>query len=146
MHAPKFCSQCGEPLRAKRAGLVIGQAICARCATGLRGQRFLKVLCLVLLAAVAFAVGRTSTPPRTVYLIGTPIEPQTASEPSATSAANLSSASQATPSTQSADDIVTICGAPTRSGKPCQRKVKGGGYCWQHRDKHGGKNANSSSQ
>lgn len=26
-----------------------------------------------------------------------------------------------------------ICGAPTKSGKPCQRKVKDGGYCWQHR-------------
>jgi hypothetical protein len=26
-----------------------------------------------------------------------------------------------------------ICGAPTKSGKPCQRKVKDGGYCWQHK-------------
>ncbi|MEW6210375.1 MAG: DUF5763 domain-containing protein, partial [Acidobacteriota bacterium] len=27
----------------------------------------------------------------------------------------------------------SICGARTRSGKPCQRKVQGGGYCYQHR-------------
>jgi hypothetical protein len=26
-----------------------------------------------------------------------------------------------------------ICGAPTRDGTPCQRRVAGGGYCWQHR-------------
>lgn len=24
------------------------------------------------------------------------------------------------------------CGAKTRSGKPCKRKVKGGGFCYQH--------------
>ena len=26
----------------------------------------------------------------------------------------------------------SICGAPTKDGTPCQRKVSGGGYCWQH--------------
>lgn len=25
------------------------------------------------------------------------------------------------------------CGAPTKDGTPCKRKVKGGGYCWQHK-------------
>jgi hypothetical protein len=28
---------------------------------------------------------------------------------------------------------VSICGAPTKSGKPCQRRVRGGGRCYQHR-------------
>jgi hypothetical protein len=27
----------------------------------------------------------------------------------------------------------SICGARTKSGKACRRKVKGGGYCYQHR-------------
>ena len=26
----------------------------------------------------------------------------------------------------------SICGATTKDGTPCQRKVSGGGYCWQH--------------
>jgi len=25
------------------------------------------------------------------------------------------------------------CGAPTKKGGPCQRKVSGGGRCWQHK-------------
>lgn len=25
-----------------------------------------------------------------------------------------------------------LCGAKTKSGKPCKRKVKGGGFCYQH--------------
>jgi hypothetical protein len=106
----------------------------------------LKVISLALLILVAFAIGRYGTPPRTVYLIGTPIEPIATTEPGATSAANASSTLQETHTTNAVDDIVTICGAPTKSGKPCRRKVKGGGYCYQHRDKYGQKNANRHSQ
>ena len=96
-------------------------------------RRFFKVASLLLVVFVAFVSGRYFAPQRTVYLIGTPMEPLATAEanaPSETAAAN------------SADEIVTICGAPTKSGKPCQRKVKGGGYCYQHRDKYGQKNAN----
>ena len=28
---------------------------------------------------------------------------------------------------------VSTCGARTKSGKPCRRKVKGGGFCYQHK-------------
>jgi len=31
-----------------------------------------------------------------------------------------------------ADETVYYCGAPTRKGTPCSRRVKGGGRCWQH--------------
>lgn len=31
-----------------------------------------------------------------------------------------------------ADDPVYFCGAQTKKGTPCSRKVKGGGRCWQH--------------
>ncbi|NNE65942.1 MAG: hypothetical protein HKN33_05190 [Pyrinomonadaceae bacterium] len=30
---------------------------------------------------------------------------------------------------------VSYCGALTKKGKPCSRKVRGGGRCWQHKDK-----------
>lgn len=32
------------------------------------------------------------------------------------------------------EEVTHLCGAPTKSGHPCRRKVKGTtGYCWQHR-------------
>lgn len=31
-----------------------------------------------------------------------------------------------------AEDPVYFCGAQTKKGMPCSRKVKGGGRCWQH--------------
>jgi len=32
-----------------------------------------------------------------------------------------------------ADETVYFCGAPTKKGTPCSRRVKGGGRCWQHK-------------
>ena len=40
---------------------------------------------------------------------------------------NLTSGSQ-----NSALETVYFCGAQTKKGMPCSRKVKGGGRCWQH--------------
>jgi hypothetical protein len=31
------------------------------------------------------------------------------------------------------DEIISICGARTKKGRPCQRRVRGTGRCWQHR-------------
>lgn len=31
------------------------------------------------------------------------------------------------------DETVYFCGAATKKGTPCSRKVKGGGRCWQHK-------------
>jgi hypothetical protein len=143
MPAPKFCSDCGERLDMSRARLLAGRAQCAGCAPRYRLLRCVKVASLALLVIAALAVGRYGTPPRTVYLIGTPIAPIASAEPDTASTANPSTTPDATQANGSADEGVAICGAPTRSGKPCQRKVKGGGYCYQHRDKYGQKNVNS---
>ena len=32
------------------------------------------------------------------------------------------------------DEEVVFCGALTKKGKPCSRRVKGGGRCWQHKE------------
>ncbi|KGL62923.1 DUF5763 domain-containing protein [Polaribacter sp. Hel1_85] len=33
----------------------------------------------------------------------------------------------------SSKNTTTLCGARTKSGKPCKRKVKGGDFCYQHK-------------
>ncbi|HYE15993.1 MAG TPA: hypothetical protein VD968_16245 [Pyrinomonadaceae bacterium] len=30
-------------------------------------------------------------------------------------------------------EVISICGARTQKGAPCQRRVRGTGRCWQHR-------------
>lgn len=31
------------------------------------------------------------------------------------------------------EEAVYFCGAPTKKGTPCSRRVRGGGRCWQHK-------------
>lgn len=31
------------------------------------------------------------------------------------------------------EEVVYVCGARTKKGTPCQRRVRGPGRCWQHR-------------
>lgn len=31
-------------------------------------------------------------------------------------------------------EATSLCGAPTKKGTPCSRRVKGGGRCWQHEE------------
>ena len=142
----KFCSECGAALNARRAYLGWWRASCAVCASDLRRRRFVRAAGLALLMTMSFALGRIATTPRTVYLLGTPIEPLATVAQDAAAAATIPSTTRATRAAGSTDETVSICGAPTKSGKPCQRKVKGGGYCYQHRDRYGPKNANRQSQ
>ncbi|HEY9281988.1 MAG TPA: hypothetical protein VIP46_00905, partial [Pyrinomonadaceae bacterium] len=32
-------------------------------------------------------------------------------------------------------EVVSVCGARTKKGTPCSRRVRGTGRCWQHRGK-----------
>lgn len=139
MTTAKFCSACGELLKAPRAGLALMRAHCGRCAPRFRAWQFLRITNFVLLLVIAFGVGRYLTPQRPHYLIGTPIDPAPA-EPDRDAGHATPTASQAATAAHSADTMAR-CGAPTRSGKPCRRMVRGGGYCYQHRDKNGQRNA-----
>ena len=98
---------------------------------------------------IGYAFGRYNAPRRPFPLLGTPIDPiansNKARETNAQANANNSKAdnsnankSPARPELWTAE-VVKLCGAPTKSGRPCRRKVVGGGYCWQHRDKYGSK-------
>ncbi len=100
------------------------------------------IVAAALCATAGFAVGHFTAEREPFYYIGTPIElGATAIAP----ALNARSSQQTEPSLQREQPAITlgaaegICGARTKSGKPCQRKVKGGGYCWQHREKSGEK-------
>lgn len=47
-------------------------------------------------------------------------------------AANLTTKSAKTKIPEAAEQRVYFCGAPTRKGTMCSRRVKNGGRCWQH--------------
>jgi hypothetical protein len=91
----------------------------------------------VLCAVAGFAIGRYASVPEPFYFIGTPVD-LNADPVAALSNGNDSTGGNATQrqadqlaAPQSAEGV--ICGAHTKSGRPCRRRVKGGGNCWQHR-------------
>ena len=146
MRAVKYCSECGEQLKARRASVLPFGSCCARCAPRFRGARLMLIASLVVCAAGGYTIGRYTTPRQPFYLIGTPIDPNAnRARPPSNQNSALSQAVHEKQVTNS-NAAQGVCGAPTKSGRPCKRKVSGGGYCWQHRDKFGPKKTTASAQ
>src|SRR4051812_43525855 len=74
MRAVKFCSECGEQFKTKRATVLPFRSFCAHCSPRFRGARFMLIAALAVSAAGGYAVGRYTTPRQPFYLIGTPID------------------------------------------------------------------------
>ena len=143
MSAARFCSECGQQLKVKRDSSLPFRSFCARCSPRLKEARLMLIAGAALCAAIGFAIGHFTAGREPFYYIGTPVE--LSANNTAPSLNPPHSSRQIEPSLQSEQPVIGpaagegICGALTKSGKPCQRRVKGGGYCWQHREKLGEK-------
>lgn len=140
MATSRFCCQCGERLKFKRATPLPFHSYCNRCAPRFAHTRLWLIAASALCIVIGFAIGHYSGNHEPFYYIGTPVElSHLAPSPDGASPVQVEAAPRSAKSRSSPGIIYGVCGAPTKSGRPCQRKVKGGGYCWQHRDKFGDK-------
>ena len=147
MRAAKFCSSCGEKLLVSGRSFLPRRTLCTRCALRFPKSTFGIALGVIAIAAAAFIIGRFTAPRRPFYFVGTPVDIRPGQMASTQADVARSQESRA-PASNAPTTGISICGAMTRSGKPCRRKVLGGGYCYQHRhleqkrqeaDKTGGK-------
>ena len=152
MAAARFCSECGERLRVKRPVILTFRSFCPRCSPRFRHIRLMLIAIPFLFAAIGFAIGHYTSAREPFYFIGTPVDlnanrvarsADTNNHFSSPGSDTLPHPEQLVISSSAAE---AICGARTKSGKPCQRKVKGGGYCWQHRDRQAPKKEGSAGQ
>jgi hypothetical protein len=152
MYRPNFCAECGERVERRRR-LWASRRFCAQCARRFRRGRVLRPLGLsVVLVCLGFLlgrVGRTVAPPPLAGREALSLAPlaaggaaKRAGEPLAGRNAQGARAEPSYGPDGSAserptepDEVVSICGARTRKGTPCQRRVRGTGRCWQHRGK-----------
>jgi hypothetical protein len=139
MGAVRFCAKCGFRPVAEPGSLASSGLYCSKCSPQSRRRRFTFIAIAILCAGIGFAAGRYTTIREPLYIIGTPIQlnanriaPPTQSQSFISSVGG----SQQTRSESASTTATAICGARTRLGKTCQRKVKGGGFCWQHRNNH----------
>lgn len=146
MYRPNFCAECGERITRLRWRVWTSRRFCAGCDKRFRRSRLMwPIMLCVALVGLGFVGGRALryAPPPLVIERAAPNAPAL---PSQTTAAGKPTASSmnSNASVYGADgtraerpteaaEIVSICGARTKRGTPCSRRVRGTGRCWQHR-------------
>jgi hypothetical protein len=153
MYKPNFCAECGEKITRTRWRFYTSRSFCHACGGRFRKARLLlPLLTAIVLFFIGLAAGRATRqqpPPLTVQRGELPAAPvltnAAKSNDSTDDEAGTDSSSAPKPepkygpdgtSTERPTDpgeIVSICGARTQKGTPCQRRVRGTGRCWQHR-------------
>ena len=146
MYRPNFCCECGERVARARWRVWTSRRFCAPCARRFRRGR----LGAALVAACAlfgpgFLVGRLTGPTRPPLVVerggaGLAPPPAAAAGPARAGADPKPAPAYGPDGTTNErptdpEEVVYICGARTKKGTPCQRRVRGPGRCWQHRGK-----------
>jgi len=122
LYRPNFCAECGAKILRLRWRLWTNRKFCDACARTLRRQRW---TIAGLITSVIFITG---------LFVGYKLQPSPSpliiqrGEPAA-----IDSNSASTPSQPLTVEEVYICGARTKKGKPCSRRVHGPVRCWQHK-------------
>ena len=132
MYRPNFCAQCGQKVLRLKTRFWTSRRFCDGCARVLRKERFMPwVLTVVLLTSVGYIAGRSRTPaPPPLTIIRRADSPLTSPEDPGPIKPG---AVEAQSSTLSDDEVVYLCGAQTKKGTPCSRRVHGPVRCWQHK-------------
>jgi hypothetical protein len=144
MYRPNFCADCGERLARKSWRALFGGRFCGACARRLgRVLIAMPIAILAITAITSFALGRYLRPPAPPLLIQ-----RAANSPLSDLPVNLNDTARATNrkesdsrnqnaaafKPQAADEPAYICGARTKKGTPCHRRVHAAGErCFQHK-------------
>lgn len=152
MYRPSFCCDCGSRIESARWRLWTSRKFCPDCAPRFRkAQLLLPLIAGTTLFLIGLVAGRAMRPAPPLIVergeLPLAIAPTTKSESKAVekeaSVSTTTTAPKPEPSygpdgtvterPTDPDEIITICGARTQKGTPCQRRVRGTGRCWQHR-------------
>ena len=149
MYRPKFCAECGERVERARWRVWTSGRFCPACEKHYGRRRFVAMLAACIsVAALSFVLGRAgrpAPPPLTIVRGGLPAIDRTTAQVGGNSGGNAEASDVAKPTALSHDpsgtvteqptdplEIVSTCGARTKKGTPCSRRVRGTGRCWQH--------------
>ena len=116
-YRPNFCSECGEKIVRLRWRLWTSRRFCDKCSARFVRLQLLRgalAAIVLLIAGVFIGRGTRHNPSPLVIerLVNTP--------------------GQTAPAPVTVEDVY-ICGARTKKGTPCSRRVHGPVRCWQHK-------------
>ena len=161
-YKPKFCCNCGEKIERAVTSFTDSGRFCDVCKHDFVLPRMLPKVFVALMAVFGiFGIGSSwrggekplnvstgqfaAKPPVTgKNPVNQPSQVSSNSNPAQTGNVqtnpaqkpNLTTkppAKQPDPAPVVAGEAVYFCGAETKKGTPCSRRVKGGGRCWQHK-------------
>jgi hypothetical protein len=125
MYQPKFCAECGEKIIRLRWRLWTSRKFCDGCVPRFVKEQLLQLALIsvvMLLAGIVIGHVTRRVPP--------PLVIQRTQESRLSTAGMESAGANGTAS--STEEIYT-CGARTKKGTPCSRRVHGPVRCWQHK-------------
>jgi hypothetical protein len=134
VYQPNFCCECGNKLIRLHWHFWTSRRFCNVCASRFKRERFLPLLFFSLaFICSGYLLGRARQPPAPPLIIerrsDSPLNNSRSATQQLTSTPGALIAS--VPNTVEAD--VYICGARTKKGTPCSRRVHGAVRCWQHK-------------
>jgi hypothetical protein len=122
-YRPNFCCECGNKIVRLRWRVWTSRRFCDKCFLAVAKSRWLQpslTMCALVFVGALIGRGCRRVPPPLI------IE-RTASAPAQTS--TPAAVSQPSPTVEE----TYICGARTKKGTPCSRRVHGPVRCWQHK-------------
>ena len=146
MYKPNFCVECGERVERARWRVWTSRRFCQACdARFLRARLVAPLLLAACPLALGFVAGRGLRPARPPLVVVRGESPASEGASGRVGAgAPRGVVSEGAVTNYGADgtagerptdpaEVVSVCGARTKKGTPCSRRVRGTGRCWQHR-------------
>ncbi|HXD33725.1 MAG TPA: hypothetical protein VN643_21570 [Pyrinomonadaceae bacterium] len=124
MYRPKFCAECGEKIIRLRWRLWNSRRFCDVCSPRFFKEQSMQLGALVvgiLLTGMAFGRAMRPQPPPLII------------QRSEARTSNVAGSSNPGNTAPLVTEEIYMCGARTKKGTPCSRRVHGPVRCWQHK-------------
>ena len=138
MSRSNFCANCGVSLSRKSWRAWLAGARCGDCASRLGARPTKPLILIAVIAIAAFAFGkylRPGPPPLIIHrTANSPLSDLPVNPDAHLNGIARDANSNNTQASLSSDELVYICGARTKKGMPCRRRVHAAGErCYQHK-------------
>jgi hypothetical protein len=131
-YRPNFCCNCGHKIVRLRWFVWTSRKFCDKCSRAFARTHWLRPslsLVALLLFGVLLGRGCRRAPAPLVIERTTPAQNSTTTSKLPTT----SNSETSTPPPPAVAETVYLCGARTKKGTPCSRRVHGPVRCWQHK-------------
>ena len=135
MYRPNFCSECGVKILRLHWHAWSSRRFCKDCARGLCKERLkVPIIGAATLLVIGLMAGRATRPsPPPLIIERNSVLPENSESSDEAGAVKSTVQPGQTTNPAEAEEVVYICGARTKKGTPCSRRMHSPVRCWQHK-------------